>query len=156
MKIYLGADHRGFKLAEEIYLWLIDNKIAVVNAGTTKLDPDDDYVDYATEVARRVSQVIGYGHEDTRGIVICGSGVGVDITTNKIKGIRCGLGFTVEQVKRARSDDDINVLALPADFIEEKAAKEIVKTFLETPFSGEEKHIRRIEKIKRIEEMTNL
>lgn len=151
MKVYLGTDHRGFKLAEEIYTWLIDNNIAVVNAGATQLDPKDDYVDYASEVARRVSQVIGYGHEETRGIVICGSGVGVDIAANKIKGIRCGLGFSTQQVKAARQDDDINVLAIAADFIKESEAKKIIKVFLETEFSGEERHKRRIAKIAKLE-----
>ena len=151
MKVYLGADHRGFKLAEELFVWFAENNIAVVNAGPSEYNPHDDYVDYAAEVAKRVSQVVGYGHEDTRGIVICGSGVGVDIAANKIKGVRCGLGFSVEQVLSARKDDDINILALAADFIDEKQAKEIVKVFLETPFSGEERHKRRIEKIKKLE-----
>lgn len=151
MKVYLGADHRGFTLAEEIFVWLAEQNIAVVNVGATELIPSDDYVDYAQDVAQRVSQALGYSHEDTRGIVICGSGVGVDIAANKIKGVRCGLGFSVEQVRAARKDDDINILALPADFIDETQAKELVKVFLETPFSEEERHKRRIAKIKKIE-----
>ncbi len=151
MKVFLGADHRGFKLAEELYIWLIDNKVAVVNAGATEYTKNDDYVDYATEVAQRVAQVIGYGHEDTRGILICGSGVGVDIVANKVKGIRCGFGFSKEQVRAARNDDDINVLALAADFTNTDTAKKLVKTFLETPFSGEERHKRRIVKIAKID-----
>ena len=78
---------------------------------------------------------------------MCGSGVGVDIVANKISGIRCGLGINPEQVKSAREDDDINVLALAADHTTEKQAKEMIKIFLETPFSGEERHKRRLEKI---------
>lgn len=151
MKVYLGTDHRGFKLAEEIYAWLIDNNVAVVNAGPTTLNPNDDYTDSASEVARRVAQVIGNGHEDTRGIVLCGSGVGVDITANKQKGVRSCLGFTEKQVTSARSHDDVNVLALPADYITPEQAKEIIRVFLETPFSGDERHTRRIDKIKQIE-----
>lgn len=150
MKVYLGSDHRGFKFAEEIYLWLMENNVACDNLGAEKLDENDDYVDYAQKIAEKVSQELKQGLQ-TRGIVICGSGVGVDITANKIKGIRCGLGFTIEQVKKARSDDDINVLALPADYIDLITTKEIVKIFLETPFSGGERHKRRIEKIKVIE-----
>lgn len=151
MKVYVGADHRGFTLAEELLVWLMENNVAVVNVGPSKRIPTDDYVDYAQDVAKRVAQVIGFGHDDTRGIVVCGSGVGVDITANKIKGIRCGLGFSVEQVKNARADDDINILALASDFVNEAQAKEIVKAFLETPFSREERHKRRIEKISKLE-----
>ncbi len=151
MKVYLGSDHRGFKLAEEIHLWLMENNIAEENLGADSLDGNDDYVDYARRVAEKVSQELKQGLQ-ARGIVVCGSGVGVDITANKIKGIRCGLGFNREQVRKARSDDDINILALPADFMEEKQAKEIIKIFLETPFSQEERHQRRINKIKEIED----
>lgn len=148
--VFIGTDHRGFKLAEEIYLWLVDNNVSGKLVGATKLDPDDDYVDYSKEVAHTVSNDIKLGRI-SRGIVFCGSGVGVDIVANKIKGIRCGLGISAKQIKEAREDDDINVLAIAADYTSEKDAKEMIKVFLETPFSGEERHERRIEKISEIE-----
>jgi len=148
--VFIGTDHRGIKLAEEIYLWLLGQHVSVKNVGAEKLDSDDDYVDYAEEVAHTVVNDIKLGRI-SRGIVLCGSGVGVDIVANKISGIRCGLGINPEQVKSAREDDDINVLALAADHTTEKQAKEMIKIFLETPFSGEERHKRRIDKIKQLE-----
>lgn len=148
--VFIGTDHRGFKLATELYLWLIDNRVSVKMLGAKELDPNDDYVDYAKEVAHVVSNDTKLGRI-SRGIVLCGSGVGVDVVANKIKGIRCGLGITPAQVKEAREDDDINVLAIATDYTSEKDAKEMIKAFLETPFSGEERHVRRIEKIHNLE-----
>lgn len=150
MKVYLGTDHRGFKLAEEIHLWLMENNIAEENLGADHFDENDDYVDYAQKVADKVSQELKQGLQ-TRGILICGSGVGICIASNKVKGIRCGLGFTIEQVRLARSDDDINILALAADFTDHEYTKKMIKIFLETPFSGEEKYKRRIDKINKLE-----
>lgn len=145
--IYIGADHRGYNLKEKIKTWLKDWGYEFEDLGNLKFDPEDDYPDYALAVAERISR----GIEEVRGILVCGSGVGIDIASNKVKGIRCGLGFTKEQVKMARKNDDINCLALAADFIDEEKAKNLIKIFLETPFSGEAKHKRRIEKISKHE-----
>lgn len=150
MKVYLGADHRGFKLKEVLKIWLWENKITGEDMGASEFDKVDDYVDFAQEVSYSVSTDIKKGL-DSKGVVICGSGVGVDITANKIEGIRCGLGFSSEQIQSARKDDDINILALPSDFITQEQAKEMVKIFLETPFSNAGRHIRRIDKIKKLE-----
>ena len=87
----------------------------------------------------------------TRGILLCGSGVGVDIVANKFKHIRSGLAVDPEQIEKARMDDDINVLSIPADYIDEENAKLIIKLFLETPFSKEEKKKRRLLEIEKIE-----
>lgn len=150
LAIYLGTDHRGFKLAEGLYAWLLGQNTPITNVGAEKYDENDDYVDYAVDVARRVTQLTKNGIT-SRGIVLCGSGVGVDVVANKIKGIRCGLGISAKQIKEAREDDDINVLAIAADYTSEIDAKEMIKVFLETPFSGEERHKRRIQKISKIE-----
>lgn len=150
MAVYLGTDHRGFKLAEELYAWLLGQNIPITNVGAEKYDEDDDYVDYACDVARRVAQLTK-NSVIARGIVLCGSGVGVDVVANKVRGIRCGLGLNPEQVKEAREDDDINVLAIAADYTTEKQAKEMIKVFLETDFSGLARHKRRLEKISRLE-----
>ena len=146
MKVFIGADHRGFKLAKVLEGWLKKSGFTVVSASGKRMDPDDDYVDYASTVAKRVADT-----EDVRGIVVCGSGVGVAIVANKVKGIRCGLGFSQEQVTAMRHDDNVNVLALAADFITSEKAEKLMKLFLETPFSGEERHKRRIAKITRID-----
>ena len=150
MKIYLGADHRGFKLKKELKTWFLENKISVKDLGAFKYNPDDDYPLFAQEVAKNVGDDLRKPLE-SRGIIICGSGVGVDIVANKFKHIRSGLAVSVEQVEEARKDDDINILAIPSDFVNEETAKKIVKIFLETPFSKEEKKIRRLSEIDKIE-----
>lgn len=155
--IYLGADHRGFNLKEALkkYLAELSNDFSArggpalgwEDLGALELNPDDDYPDYALAVAKKVAE----NPDENRGILICGSGVGVDIVANKIKNIRSALGFDPKQAQISRNDDNANVLSLSADFISEGLAKEIVKTWLETPFSGLEHHARRIDKIKEIE-----
>jgi ribose 5-phosphate isomerase B len=146
MKIYLGADHRGYLLKEKIARFLFEKGYSFEDMGALSLNPDDDYPLYAEKVA----SMIASSPED-RGILVCGSGVGVLIVANKFDGVRAGLGINKEQVVAARNDDDINVLALASDFTDEKQALEMVLAFLETPFSGKEKHKRRIEDISRIE-----
>ena len=150
MKVYLGADHRGFKLKEELKTWFLENKISVKDLGAFEHNPDDDYPLFAQKVARNVAGDLKK-NLGVRGIVICGSGVGVDIVANKFNHIRSGLAVSVEQVEEARKDDDINILAIPSDFVNEETAKKIVKIFLETPFSKEEKKIRRLSEIDKIE-----
>lgn len=142
MNIFIGADHRGFRLKEELRIWLIQSGYEVTDLGAADLLPTDDYPDYAVAVAQKVITT-----EDSKGIVICGSGVGVDIVANKVKGIRSALGSSVEEIKSGREDDDINVLALGADYTDFEKAKLLIKTFLETPFKNEERYLRRIEKI---------
>lgn len=151
MKVYIGADHRGFKLKEELKVWLAENEIAGEDLGADKLDSNDDYPIFAERVARSVSADLEKNLK-SRGIIICGSGVGVDIVANKLKHIRSGLAVNAEQVEEARKDDDINILAIPSDFVNEENAKTIVKIFLETKFSKEDKKIRRLEEIEKIED----
>jgi len=146
--IYLGADHRGYKLKEALKIYLQESNYVWEDLGAKELNLDDDYPDYALAVAKKVAE----NPEENRGILICGSGVGVDIVANKIKGIRSALCFDAKQARISRNDDNVNVLSLASDFISEGLAKEIVKIWLETPFSGLEHHARRIEKIKKIEQ----
>lgn len=146
MQIFIGSDHRGFKLAEQLFLWAKERSLPIESLGDTVYNKDDDYFDFSDRVAEKVMEAIVGGHE-ARGIVICGSGVGVDIVANKKRYIRCCLGFNEEQVRRSRNDDDVNMLALPSDFIDIATAKILVSTFLDTPFSFEERHSRRITKI---------
>lgn len=144
--IYLAADHRGFQLKEKIKQWLIKWGYDHEDLGAFELDPADDYPVYAKKVAESIVEL------DDRGILICGSGVGVDEVANKFDGIRSGLAISKEQIKSARNDDNINVLALAADFISEDEAKEIVKTFLDTEFADEERFNRRLKEIGDIED----
>lgn len=147
MKIFIGADHRGFELKEKLKSWLSEQGYTVEDCGNTVYDKDDDYPDFAARVAQKVQEA----GVDGRGIVICGSAMGVGITANKFNGIRCGVGITVEDVHHGRTNDDINVLGLSSDYVAQKDSLEMTKTFLETPFSHEERHVRRINKIEAIE-----
>ena len=149
MLLYIGADHRGFKLKEELKKVLNGEGYQPQDMGAAEEIESDDYPDYAVKVAEKVKGAMSVG--GGRGILICGSGAVVDIVANKFEGVRSVLGFSTDQVFDARRDDDVNVLSLPADFIDLKAAREIVKVFLTTLFGGEERHWRRLEKINKIE-----
>ena len=109
--IYIGADHRGFKLKEG------------------------------------VKKILAEKPEEHKGMLICGSGVGVDITANKFHGVRSALADDVATAKQSREHDDTNVLSLPADEVNLELAKQIISVWLETPFSNGEKYKRRIDKI---------
>lgn len=146
MKIYIGADHRGFELKNEIKNWLGSIDYEVIDCGAIENDPKDDYVDFAAEVGRKVVEEKG-----SMGIVICGSGAGVDITANKIKGVRCSIGYDVAQIKQARSDDDLNILSLASDYLNIEDTKALVIAFLQTEYDPTDNHVRRIEKINQLE-----
>lgn len=142
--IYLGADHRGFDLKERIKKWLKDRRYEFVDFGNDKLDQEDDYPDFAIKVIRKIKK------EGDFGILFCGSGVGMDILANRFDHIRCGLGFIPQQIRIAKRDDNINCLAIPADFSTEVEARSIIEMFLETNFAGGEKYLRRLKKIEKM------
>lgn len=147
MKIYLGADHGGFALKKTIFEWLKEKDLMVNDVGAEKLLMDDDFVDYGLDVAEMVVSEPG-----SKGILFCRNGFGMSIVANKVAGIRCGLGFDVEATKKGRSDDDINCLAIPADYLDEGKVKGIILAFLETEFSNEEKYKRRLYKMELLTE----
>lgn len=140
--IYIAADHRGFRLKEEIKKWLEVNHYEFRDLGAKEYDKNDDYPDFAIDIAEKVAI------ENARGILICGSGAGASIAANKVRGIRAGLCTSEKQSKAARNDDDINLLCLSADAVSVEDNIKIVSVFLETRFSSEERFIRRINKIK--------
>ncbi|MDP3725206.1 MAG: RpiB/LacA/LacB family sugar-phosphate isomerase [Nanoarchaeota archaeon] len=147
MVIYIGADHRGFQLKEEIKNFVQGLGYQIYDLGNTRLDEADDYPDFASAVAEKVSN----DYENARGIVMCGSGVGVDIVANKFPRVRCSLVVTPDQAFDARNDDDANILALPASYVRPDDVKRIVTTWLGTPFANEERHRRRRDKISKLE-----
>lgn len=146
MNIYLGADHRGFDLKEKLKPWLISAGHTVHDVGAAELTPDDDYPDFAIAVAQAVQQ-----GTKARGIVLCGSGIGMAVAANKVPGVRATIAHDTELARSARADDNTNVLALGADFVDEGRAKEVITTWLTTDFSGDERHIRRLDKIAQLE-----
>lgn len=143
MKLFIGADHRGFSLKEKAKSWLAEHDVEDMGAYT--LDPKDDYTLYAEKVASMVADNNG------RGILMCGSGVGVDVAANKFDGVRASIGKSPAQVKAGRADDDMNILVIAADYTKENEAKEMIKAFLETKFSGKARHKRRLKDIEKIE-----
>ncbi len=151
MVIYLGADHRGFQLKEALEIFLKESGYTVNDLGDERYDTNDDYPDFARLVAQKVSA----DPTNCRGIVICGSGVGVDIVANKFLGVRSALAFSPDQVAMARNDDDVNVVALPADFVDIELAKKIVSVWLQTPVKTEERYRRRLIKLREIDNTRN-
>lgn len=147
MKIFLGADHRGFKLKERIKKWLSDQAFEFEDVGNMFYDQDDDYVDFAV----RVGEAVGLG--EARGVLLCNSGVGMDLTVNKLKGIRGVLGFKAEQVKESVEKDKANVLCIPAGYVNFRHVKKMLKVFLESEFRQEDRYINRIKKINELEEV---
>lgn len=144
-KIIIGADHRGFQLKEIIVEQLRNDGYAVTDMGSNKYDPNDDFTDIAIKVAEEVAL------NNTKGILICRTGIGVCIAANKVDGIRAGLCTTIKQTRLAKSDDDINMLCLSAELVSEAKNLKIVKKFLETVFSSDERYINRVQKIKKYE-----
>jgi len=147
MKISIGSDHGGYALKEAIKKHLSLKDITVFDCGTNDGKTSVDYPDFALPAA----QMVVSGEVDF-GIVVCTTGIGVSVVANKVKGVRAALVTNLEQAKLTRMHNDANVLALGAINQAEEVALEIVDLFLATPFSGEERHARRVNKIREIEE----
>lgn len=145
MRIALSADHAGYELKQSLGAWMARQGHEVLDLGTHSTAP----VDYP-DSAEAVAQVIGEGHAD-RGIIVCGSGAGVSIAANKFRGIRAAVCHDTYTAHQAVEHDDMNVLCLGARIVGSALATEIVDTFLKAQFSGEERHMRRLNKVLAIE-----
>jgi ribose 5-phosphate isomerase B len=137
--IYIGADHRGFELKEQVKAWLVENGYDTEDVGNHIFDPDDDYVDPAIKVAEMIQ---GDGETD-RGVLICGSGHGVDIVANRLSRVRAIIGYNNEVTVQGRQHEDANVLVLPANWLSADDAYERVQLFLETEADMKERYVRR-------------
>jgi ribose 5-phosphate isomerase B len=146
MHIYLGSDHGGFEQKQMLARELAAAGYAVEDCGPHTIDPSDDYPDYALKVARAVQK-----DPDSCGILLCRSGEGMEMVANKLNGIRAALVWRPDVAAETRSDNLANILVLPSDFVANHDALVIAKTFIDTPFSGEERHQKRIDKIAAIE-----
>ncbi|MBQ8996947.1 RpiB/LacA/LacB family sugar-phosphate isomerase [Candidatus Saccharibacteria bacterium] len=140
--VFIASDHRGFALKKS----LVRAFPELQDLGPHSFDPEDDYNDAALAVARAVRETSG-----ARGILLCGSAIGVSIQANRIKGIRAAVALDPRAVRLSRQHNDANVLCLSADRLSTRRAERLIKLFLDTPFSGEERHVRRI---KRLDEET--
>lgn len=143
--VCLGADHAGFELKEKLKSFLQENDYRVKDFSPGPADPSDDYPDAARKVAAEILA------EKAQGILICGSGNGVCLAANKIKGIRAAVGYNTQSAKWAKEHLNANILCLAGRILQPEYARAIASHFLETPFSEEERHKRRIAKIKKLE-----
>lgn len=141
MKIYIASDHRGIELKKYIIKKL--NKIDIEDLGSFTKD-SVDYPDFAFKLGKKVVD------EDTFGIAICGSGIGISIACNKVKKVRCAKVNTIKDAIITRKDNDSNIVALSASINKDRAIR-IIEEFINTPFSNEERHIKRINKINEYE-----
>ena len=144
MNIYLGTDHAGFELKEQIKVYLKAKGLAVQDQGAFTIDPEDDYTDYVKIVARMVQS-----DPESRGIILGGSGQGEAICANRFVGVRTALyyGGSLDIIKLSRAHNDTNILSLGARFLNFDQAKEAIDLWLTTPFSNDERHLRRIHEI---------
>ncbi|KKW19591.1 MAG: Ribose-5-phosphate isomerase B [Parcubacteria group bacterium GW2011_GWA2_51_10] len=159
MKVYLAADHAGFELKQTLIEFLTNSGHDIDDCGAYEFDKDDDYPEIVARAAKKLSEDALAG-KDSRAIVIGASGQGEAIVANRLRGVRCALyygpagreqtdagGKRLDILSSTRKHNDTNALSLGARFLTPDEAKEAVKRWLETPFSGEERHARRIRQI---------
>jgi ribose 5-phosphate isomerase B len=142
VKIYIGADHNGYGPKKQLSEYLVKAGYDVEDIGDKTFDPDDDFPLFATSAA---TKVLSSDDTDPRAILICGSGQGMAMAANRHRGIRAGLGWSIEAAKSTRKDEDSNVLALPSELFKGngKDAFVIVEAWLNTPFAAASRYLRR-------------
>ena len=139
-KICIGSDHAGYKLKEFIKDFLVRNSVSIIDLGPNN-DNSVDYPDFAKKVSNRVKT-----KKSDIGILVCGSGTGMSISANKIKGIRAAVCYNLKSTRLCRQHNNANIIALGSRLIKKKDALRLVKIFLETKFEGG-RHLRRVKKI---------
>lgn len=147
MKVYVAADHNGFDYKRQILGQLQQSGYEVVDAGDSKLDPDDDFPQFASRAMR---QLLADSDPNSRAILICGSGQGMCMAANRFKNIRASLCWSLAEARSARNDDDSNVLCLSAQSTSLKEAESIVSVWLQTPFAGASRFVRRLRELDRL------
>jgi len=144
--IYIGSDHAGYNLKEELKKYLVELGVDFEDVGAKILNPQDDYPDFAKAAAEKVVKNFG-----SRGIVVCGTGLGSCVAANKVKGARAVSAWNEEAAKQSREHLDANILCFGARLQTIKETKKILRAWMQTEFSGEERHKRRLEKIREME-----
>ena len=139
MHVYLGSDHAGYELKQHLVEWLTTQGHSPFDCGPEKYDGEDDYPPYVMLAAAKT-----VGDPGSLGIVIGGSGNGEAIAANKVQGVRCALAWSLETAQLGRQHNDANVVGIGARMHDEAGALALVEAFLATPFSGDERHSRRI------------
>jgi len=146
MKTYLAADHAGFEFKEKIKSFLLKKGFEIKDCGAFEFDKNDDYPDFISKVGKEVENNPG-----SYGIVLGKSGAGECMVANKYKGTRAFLAINEKNVKLAREHNNANIISLGSEIVTLQEAKKLIKLFLETPFSEDQRHVRRINKIKELE-----
>ena len=146
MRVAIGGDHAGFELKEALRSYITELGYEQVDEGAYTYEPLDDYPDFALAVAKAV-----VSDQVDRGVLICGSGIGASIAANKVVGIRAGVCAEPYSAHQGVEHDDMNVVVVGSRVTGIEVAKEIVKAFLGAKFSGEERHLRRLNKVLEIE-----
>lgn len=146
MKVYLASDHAGFELKEKVKEYLSSQNYEVEDCGDFAPDPRDDYPLFISKAAEKISE-----NPEGKAIIFGKSGAGEEIVANKFKNVRAVLGFSEENVRLSREHNDANILSLGSEFTDFEKAIKLVKLFLETKFSEEERHKRRIKEISDLE-----
>lgn len=145
--LYIASDHGGYKLKQHLKDFLLKKKVEYVDLGPDHFDPADDYPDFAQKVAEIVSR----NPKKDMGILLCRSGQGVNIVANKFKNIRAALVWNPKEAKASREDDLANIMSLPSDYVSLPMVKKVVEVWLKTPMGNAVRHVRRVEKIRKIE-----
>ncbi|MBI2639185.1 ribose 5-phosphate isomerase B [Candidatus Peregrinibacteria bacterium] len=140
--VYIGSDHAGFDLKQALQKHLQSQNYKVVDLGVFAVEPPADYPDIAHEVAEKVRENHG-----GRGILVCGTGVGMCMAANKSPGIRAAVCESAQTVEMSRRHNDANILCLGGRVLKPEIAVQFVDIFMKTPFEGEERHVRRVNKI---------
>jgi ribose 5-phosphate isomerase B len=146
MQVYIASDHGGYVYKEELKKFLKSKGYEVEDLGNTKLDPKDDYPDFVIPCAEKVATRQAQG-EKVFGIVIGRSGNGEAMAANKVRGALAAVCTNSQMAKKAREDNNVNILSLGADYISLDDAKREAEVFLTTPFSDKERHSRRLNKV---------
>lgn len=145
--IFVGADHGGFEIKEQIKDWLKEWGMDCSDVGALKFDAEDDYPDFAFAVAKKVAS-----NPQARGILVCRSAAGMVVAANKVVGVRAVAPMSEDAAKHSREHNDANVIGISADWLDANRIKATLHAWLTTPFSGAERHQRRIDKISAFEE----
>lgn len=142
MKIYLGADHKGFHMKEKVFAYLAKHGYDVEDVGDKELDPNDDFPEFAQMAALKV---IGDDNKDPRAILLCGGGQGMAMAANRFRGIRASVVWDAFEAKMTRNDNDSNVICLPSRLLEDDESewRGIIETWLNTPFADAARFRRR-------------
>ena len=145
--LYIASDHGGYQLKKRLIRYCENElKLEIEDMGPLEHDPDDDYPDFVIPLAKKVVETKG------RGIVICRNGVGVSIAVNKVKGVKCGIGYNTGAAESMIKDDNTNIISLAADHLSDDLAILVLKKWLDTESTETERHARRLGKVEALEQ----